>query len=97
MARTKTNKKQKIQDFKPKLTADKAKGVQFSNNSGALYPPKKSIAVIQLNKTIDEYSPRKKKMKGTEECSVIKPETSSDSASCKSKGVRLVSANTEIK
>jgi hypothetical protein len=55
------------------------------------------LAVIQLNKTIDEYSPRKKNTNGTELCSVIKPETNSDSASCKSKGVLDVSARIAIK
>ena len=44
-----------------------------------LYPPKNNIAVIQLNKTIELYSPKKKKTKGTALCSVIKPETNSDS------------------
>jgi hypothetical protein len=51
----------------------------FTNNSGILYPPKNNIAVIQLNNTIEEYSPRKKNTKGTEECSVKNPATNSDS------------------
>jgi len=51
----------------------------FINNSGILYPPKNNIAVIQLNNTIEEYSPRKKNTKGTEECSVKNPATNSDS------------------
>jgi hypothetical protein len=55
------------------------------------------MAVIQLNNTIDEYSPRKKNTNTVELCSVKKPATNSDSASCKSKGVRLVSAKIEIK
>jgi hypothetical protein len=55
------------------------------------------MAVIQLNSTIEEYSPKKKNTKGTEECSVKKPATNSDSASCKSKGVLEVSAKTAIK
>jgi hypothetical protein len=37
------------------------------------------MAVIQLNNTIEEYSPRKKNTNGTEECSVKKPATNSDS------------------
>jgi hypothetical protein len=49
------------------------------NISGRLYPPKNNIAVIQLNNTIDEYSPKKKNTKGTEECSVKNPATNSDS------------------
>ena len=50
-----------------------------------------------LNNTIDEYSLKKKNTKGTEECSVKKPPTSSDSASCRSKGVLLVSAKIDKK
>jgi hypothetical protein len=34
---------------------------------------------MQLNKTIEEYSARKKKTNGTLECSVKKPATNSDS------------------
>jgi len=71
--------------------------VLLINNSGILYPPKNNIAVIQLNKTIELYSPKKKNTKGTLECSVKKPATNSDSASCKSNGVLDVSAKIEIK
>jgi len=49
------------------------------NNSGIWYPPKNKIEVIQLNKTIEAYSAKKKKTKGTLECSVKKPATNSDS------------------
>jgi hypothetical protein len=62
-----------------------------------LYPPKNKIEVKQLNNTIEEYSLKKKKTKGTDECSVKNPPTNSDSASCKSKGVLLVSANIDKK
>ena len=51
----------------------------FINNSGIWYPPKNNIEVIQLNKTIEVYSAKKKKTKGTLECSVKKPATNSDS------------------
>jgi hypothetical protein len=43
------------------------------------------------------YSAKKKKTKITAACSVIKPLTSSDSASAKSKGALLVSAIDPIK
>jgi hypothetical protein len=43
------------------------------------------------------YSAKKKNTKITAECSVIKPLTSSDSASAKSKGALLVSAIDPIK
>ena len=49
------------------------------NNSGKLYPPKNNIELIQENKTIEEYSAKKKKTKGTLECSTKNPATSSDS------------------
>jgi len=56
------------------------------------YPPKNRILVkIQIN-TILAYSAKKKNTKMAAECSVIKPETNSDSASAKSKGALLVSA-----
>ena len=51
----------------------------FINNSDILYPPKKNITVIQENSTIELYSAKKKKTKGTLECSVKKPATNSDS------------------
>ena len=51
----------------------------FINSSGKLYPPKNKIAVIQLNKTIEEYSARKKNTNTVELCSVKKPATNSDS------------------
>ena len=92
-----TKKKQNIQVFKPKIIDWRFNIESFINNSGKLYPPKKNIAVIQLNNTIEQYSPKKKNTKGTEECSVKNPATNSDSASCKSKGVLDVSAKIEIK
>jgi len=48
-------------------------------------------------KTILPYSAKKKNTKTTAACSVIKPLTSSDSASAKSKGALLVSATDPIK
>ena len=97
VALNQTNIKQKIQVFKPNTIDCKFITVLFTNNSGILYPPKKKIAVIQENKTIELYSAKKKKTNGTLECSVKNPATNSDSASCKSKGVREVSAKIDIK
>lgn len=51
---------------------------------------------IQI-RTILAYSAKKKNTNITAECSVINPETSSDSASAKSKGGLLVSAIDPIK
>jgi len=74
-----TKRKQKIQVFNPKIIACKFIIESFTNNSIKLYPPKKKIEVKQLNKTIEEYSPRKKNTNGTAECSVKNPATNSDS------------------
>ena len=46
-------------------------------------------------KRILAYSAKKKRAKGPAEYSTLKPETSSDSPSVKSKGARLVSARVE--
>lgn len=51
---------------------------------------------MQIN-TILAYSAKKKNTKITAACSVIKPLTSSDSASAKSKGALLVSATEPMK
>ena len=60
-------------------------------------PPMNNItAKIQIS-TILAYSAKKKKTNIPAECSVIKPETNSDSASAKSKGALLVSAIDPIK
>src|ERR1700756_4064204 len=61
------------------------------------YPPKKSIVVNIHIKTILAYSAKKKKTNIAAECSVIKPETNSDSASARSKGALFVSAIHPIK
>ena len=97
VALTQTNKKQNIHVFKPKIKDCKLIRDSLTKISGRWYPPKKNIAVIHENNTIELYSAKKKKTKGTDECSVKKPATNSDSASCKSKGVLDVSANIEIK
>jgi len=97
VALNQTNIKQNIQVLIPSIIDWKLKKVLFINISGILYPPINNIAVIQLNNTIELYSAKKKKTKGTLECSVKKPATNSDSASCKSKGVLEVSARIDIK
>src|ERR1700743_3394003 len=71
--------------------------VSFTIISGINQPPVNSIAASVDIKAIEQYSPKKKKTNIIELCSVKKPATNSDSASGKSKGVRLVSANMEIK
>lgn len=56
-----------------------------------------STAVRVLISTMLQYSAKKKNTKIILECSVKNPATSSDSASGRSNGVRLVSASAEMK
>lgn len=48
------------------------------------------MELIQLNKTIELYSAKKKNTKGTEECSVKKPATNSDSMNSWMKPIYLL-------
>ena len=64
---------------------------------GDSQPPKKQIAIITDNQSILLYSAKKNSAKVIAEYSTLNPATSSASASGKSKGARLVSANSEIK
>jgi hypothetical protein len=67
-------------------------------NGKAKDQPPKNNKVTKTDKTIIlPYSPKKNKAKVNEEYSTLYPATSSASASGKSNGVRLVSANMEIK
>jgi hypothetical protein len=79
VALNQTKRKVKIQVFSPNITDCKLKIESLIKSSVKLYPPRNNIAEILLNKTIEEYSPRKKNTNGTEECSVKKPATNSDS------------------
>jgi len=72
VALNQTNIKQNIHVLIPSIIDWKLKKVLFINISGILYPPINNIAVIQLNNTIELYSAKKKKTKGTLECSVKK-------------------------
>jgi|TARA_B110000503_G_scaffold65960_1_gene103531 hypothetical protein len=56
-------------------------------------PPKNKMTVKALIKIIELYSARKNKANPILPYSTLKPETSSDSASGRSKGARLVSAS----
>ena len=71
--------------------------VSLGTISGIMYPPRNRIAVNADISTILQYSARKKNTKIIPLCSVKNPATSSDSASGRSNGVRLVSASTEMK
>jgi len=65
--------------------------------NGGIQPPRKRQTVKLDISKIEEYSAKKNKTKPTAEYSTLYPETSSDSASGKSKGTRLVSAKMDIK
>lgn len=58
--------------------------------------PKKRTTVNSLINIILAYSPIKNNANGAPAYSTLYPDTSSDSPSAKSKGVRLVSAREEI-
>lgn len=59
--------------------------------------PKRKKLITNLSRRILAYSAIKIKANPTLPYSILNPETSSDSPSAKSKGVRLVSAKEEIK
>jgi hypothetical protein len=60
-------------------------------------PPKNIKTVSKDIKIMEPYSAKKNKAKPILAYSTLKPETSSDSASGRSKGARFVSARIEIK
>lgn len=70
--------------------------VYSSENIGLLYAPINRIIVRAFIIIMFAYSARKNKAKGPPAYSTLKPDTSSDSPSVKSKGARLVSASVEI-
>src|SRR6476661_10388085 len=71
--------------------------VKGANGSGYSQPPKNRIVMIAHMPTMATYSPSMKSRYGVEEYSTMKPATSSDSASTRSKGGRFVSASAEMK
>jgi len=93
-ARTQIKKKSINDVLKPKT---KGSIINENENEKDNQPPTKSNIVKRLIKIIDPYSARKNKAKPILAYSTLKPETSSDSASGKSKGARFVSASIEIK
>src|SRR6187431_1546154 len=70
------------------------KGATFTGGS---QPPMNRIVVIAHMVAIATYSPSMNIMYGVEPYSTMKPATSSDSASTRSNGGRLVSASAEMK
>src|SRR5438876_10647198 len=71
--------------------------VKGGTGNGGNQPPRNRIVPIAHMVPIATYSPRKNSRNGVEEYSTAKPATSSDSASTRSNGGRLVSASAETK
>src|SRR5215210_6340261 len=71
--------------------------VNGATGNGGSQPPRNRIVVIAHIVAIATYSPSMNIMYGVEPYSTMKPATSSDSASTRSKGGRLVSASAEMK
>src|SRR5438477_10899903 len=71
--------------------------VNGGNATGGSQPPKNRIVAIAHIVVIATYSPSMNNRYGVEPYSTMKPATSSDSASTRSNGVRLVSASAEMK
>src|SRR6185436_10691753 len=74
-------------------------GIQVNGGSatGGSQPPMNRIAAIAHIVVIATYSPSMNRRYGVEPYSTMKPATSSDSASTRSNGGRLVSASAETK
>src|SRR5215813_13160447 len=74
-------------------------GIQMNGTTGngGSQPPRKRIVAIAHMVAIATYSPSMNIMYGVEPYSTMKPATSSDSASTRSNGGRLVSASDETK
>jgi len=75
----------------------KKKGSKKNRKGDTNHPPKKRITVNALINIIEPYSAKKNNANPILAYSTLKPETNSDSASGKSKGALLVSANIETK
>src|SRR5262245_56409449 len=71
--------------------------VNGTTENGGSHPPRNRIVVIAHMVPMATYSPSMNIMYGVEPYSTMKPATSSDSASTRSKGGRLVSASAEMK
>src|SRR5579864_3801864 len=65
--------------------------------TGGSHPPRNRMVAIAHIVVIATYSPSMNSKYGVEPYSTMKPATSSDSASTRSKGGRLVSASAEMK
>src|SRR5687767_15592341 len=96
MALAMANRKKKNQTLS---VSQSTPGIAFMGQMsiGGSQPPRNRIDIIAHIRTMFRYSPTMKSKYGVEEYSTMKPATSSDSASGRSKGGRLVSASAEMK
>src|SRR5690554_1702872 len=90
------NMKKTIDSFKTNHTGP-GTHVKGGRSIGAVHPPRNRMVVRAHIRMIDTYSPSMNIMYGVDPYSTMNPATSSDSASGRSKGGRLVSASAEIK
>src|SRR5215475_72913 len=74
-------------------------GIQLNGatSKGGSQPPRNKIVAMAHMVAMAMYSPRKNSRNGVEEYSTANPATSSDSASTRSNGGRLVSASADMK
>src|SRR5215469_6620391 len=89
-----------MKNTKPALSTNQMMpGTQVNGGtaSGGSQPPRNRIVVIAHMVAMATYSPSMNIMYGVEPYSTMYPATSSDSASSRSNGGRLVSANAETK
>src|SRR3984893_14165302 len=77
-------------------TIDRNRSAGTCGNGGS-HPPKKTVTATHEMTIMAVYSPRKKKANLTPEYSVLNPDTSSDSASGRSNGLRFVSSTPATK
>src|SRR3954447_11462864 len=71
--------------------------VNGATGKGGSQPPRNRIVAMAHMVAMAMYSPRKNRRNGVDEYSTANPATSSDSASTRSNGGRLVSASAEMK
>src|SRR3954453_5365146 len=81
----------------PRLNGSNVTFPGHGHRNGAFQPPKKSVTVSAERMNTFTYSAKKKNPKRIPEYSVAKPATISESASVRSKGVRLPSAVAAMK
>src|SRR6187549_4052051 len=89
-----------MKNMKNTLSANQiTPGIQVKGGSatGGSQPPRNRIVASAHIVVIATYSPSMNSKYGVEPYSVMKPATSSDSASTRSNGGRLVSASADIK